>query len=154
MLLISAVLMILLSTGGFMVAELPIFMEWIGEINFFRYGILALLQNEMSGLTLKDTDGSKVDALDTLPHDLKTDLSIGELVGILIAFLVVIRSFAMLFLMKRAAKKTWADLFCCCLPRTESDSSSNPKSPVTQQSSFVTDGAELVPVGGAKPTDI
>ena len=87
----SLVLIVALSLTGFLTFSMPYFYVWIMKSNMYRFALIALIINEMDGLELTMEDGTKVNALDTLPPDLVPEHSIGEYVAILIGFWVALR---------------------------------------------------------------
>lgn len=88
---------------------------------------MALLKNEMSDLKLKIGGGAEIDAEDTLASDLKTDLTLGELSAILIAYLVFFRVLAFVMLWKQGVKKTWWHLFLGLFGVNSASTSQNTK---------------------------
>jgi len=88
---LSLVLIVALSLTGFLTFSMPYFYVWIMKCNMYRFALIALIINEMDGLELTMADGTKVNALSTLPPDLVPEHSLGEYVAILIGFWVALR---------------------------------------------------------------
>ena len=88
---LSLVLIVALSLTGFLTYNMPYFYVWIMKSNMYRFALIALLINEFEGLEFTAEDGTKVNAMDTLPPDLKPEHSIGEYVAILIGFWIAMR---------------------------------------------------------------
>ena len=88
---LSLVLIVALSLTGFLTYNMPYFYVWIMKSNMYRFALIALIMNEYEGLEFNAEDGTKINAMDTLPPDLKPEHTIGEYVAILIGFWVAQR---------------------------------------------------------------
>src|SRR5690554_2895211 len=148
----TTVLMFLLAMGGFITSELPLVFEWTTTINFYRYAFVALLKNELTGLTLVNGDGSTVNGEDTINHQLQTDLSIGQIVGILSMFVVVFRTAGCIALWKQTSKMSWRQMFAGLLeqPTPPPQSTTRASSPPTSSVSAI---AELVAIESCSEHD-
>lgn len=104
-LLLSFILLIALAFGGFVVSEPRSFYIWFEKINFFVYAYTAATLNEFDGLTLY-IDGEPVKAIDYLRAEgrLRNDLTLGENIAVMIAFLIGFRLFAWACLVWNATK--------------------------------------------------
>jgi hypothetical protein len=98
--LVSFVLVMLLSTGGFLTSSLPSFIAWISYFNFFQFANWALIKNEMQGLLVDGEDGYSL-----VDDSLKTDLSLQSLLGILLLFLGGLRMAAYIVLIPKECCK-------------------------------------------------
>lgn len=94
----SFLLIVFFALTGFLTSTIPPYYEWILPLNFFTYSMQACILNEFEGLTFHtqyESGGNvtrlNIDAMDTVPRDLKTDLSLEELLGVLFLFLVIFR---------------------------------------------------------------
>ncbi|GBG29729.1 ABC transporter G family member 8 [Hondaea fermentalgiana] len=108
-LMLSMVLLIALSFGGFVVSAPRSYYVWFEKINFFVYAYTALALNECENLTVY-ADGHPVNALDLLRADdrIRNDFSLGENIGILVAFLVFFRLFALALVYLSSSKSSFA----------------------------------------------
>lgn len=85
-------LIIILSLSGFLTSDMPVYYEWIQDSNVLRIAMLGLIKNEFTGLTLHE-GGLKSSGTDSLPQSLQPfdDWTVGDYIGVLVAFLVGFR---------------------------------------------------------------
>lgn len=90
---LSIVLIFCLSLSGFLVSEPRSFLAWFEKINYFTYAYTASALVEFEGLQLV-AQNTTVDGLEALRASgrLRNELSLETNIGILLSFLVVLRS--------------------------------------------------------------
>ena len=94
---VTLIIIVMLSLGGFLTYEMPIYYQWIMDSNVFHFTISALVSNEFNGLHF-DVNGVKVPAIELLPPLMKPKRSIAANVGILICVLSLLRLAILLLL--------------------------------------------------------
>lgn len=106
---LSLVLIVALSLTGFLTYSMPVYYSWIMQSNLMRFALMGLIVNEFQGISFHSPDGVTVAGLDALPTSLRPDLSLGDYIVIMIAFLVGLR--IAVYMALWGQDKSWSKMF-------------------------------------------